>query len=98
MLFVKQHHNNRSHHEKIVTIDQNIGFLGGLDLCFGRWDTDQHVLFDGGNDKKDTAPQYFPGKDYSNPRIKDFIEVDRPDEDLMDRKLPRMPWHDCHVK
>ena len=28
-----------SHHEKMVIIDQHVGFLGGLDLCYGRWDT-----------------------------------------------------------
>lgn len=28
-----------SHHEKLVVIDQEIGYLGGLDLCYGRWDT-----------------------------------------------------------
>ena len=32
-------------------------------------------------------------------RIKDFIEVDKPFEDLQDRtKLPRMPWHDIHSR
>lgn len=35
-----------SHHEKIVVIDQNIAFLGGLDLCLGRWDTTEHHLLD----------------------------------------------------
>jgi phospholipase D1/2 len=35
-----------SHHEKMVLIDQKIGFMGGLDLCFGRWDTNEHLLFD----------------------------------------------------
>ena len=35
-----------SHHEKIVVIDQNIAFLGGLDLCLGRWDTQEHHLQD----------------------------------------------------
>ena len=28
-----------SHHEKLVLIDNEIAFMGGLDLCFGRWDT-----------------------------------------------------------
>lgn len=28
-----------SHHEKMVVIDQTYGYLGGLDLCYGRWDT-----------------------------------------------------------
>jgi phospholipase D1/2 len=31
-----------SHHEKTVVIDQRIAFIGGIDLCWGRWDTDQH--------------------------------------------------------
>ena len=35
-----------SHHEKIVCIDQEIAFIGGLDLCFGRMDTSEHRLTD----------------------------------------------------
>ncbi|GAW06506.1 phospholipase D [Lentinula edodes] len=35
-----------AHHEKLCVIDQAIAFMGGLDLCFGRWDTSQHVLID----------------------------------------------------
>ena len=31
-----------SHHEKMVVIDQSVAFLGGIDLCFGRWDDDLH--------------------------------------------------------
>ena len=27
-----------SHYEKMVVIDQKVAFLGGIDLCFGRWD------------------------------------------------------------
>lgn len=27
-----------SHHEKIVVIDQKIAYIGGLDLCYGRYD------------------------------------------------------------
>ena len=34
-----------SHHEKLVAIDQHIAFMGGIDLCFGRWDTKQHRCF-----------------------------------------------------
>lgn len=33
-----------THHEKIVCVDQSIAFLGGIDLCFGRWDDPQHRL------------------------------------------------------
>lgn len=28
-----------SHHQKTVIVDQKIAFVGGLDLCFGRWDS-----------------------------------------------------------
>ena len=35
-----------SHHEKMVVIDQKIGFMGGLDICYGRWDNPQHYIYD----------------------------------------------------
>ncbi|GBL95022.1 Phospholipase D1 [Araneus ventricosus] len=31
-----------AHHEKIVCVDQSYAFVGGLDLCYGRWDDYQH--------------------------------------------------------
>ena len=31
-----------AHHEKIVVIDNRIGFCGGLDLSKGKWDTSSH--------------------------------------------------------
>jgi len=31
-----------SHHSKIVTIDDAVAFVGGLDLAKGRWDTPEH--------------------------------------------------------
>lgn len=84
-----------SHHEKIVCIDQSLAFVGGLDLCFGRYDHSGHPLSDSGGDK--LQEQTWPGKDYSNPIIKDFVRVNQPFEDLIDRaSQPRMPWHDVH--
>lgn len=35
-----------AHHEKIVVIDQSIAFIGGIDLCYGRWDDHLHRLTD----------------------------------------------------
>jgi phospholipase D1/2 len=35
-----------SHHEKIIIIDQRIGFVGGIDICMGRYDTREHDLFE----------------------------------------------------
>ncbi|RLN65221.1 hypothetical protein BBJ29_007657 [Phytophthora kernoviae] len=78
-----------SHHEKIVCIDQSLAFVGGLDLCFGRYDHHGHPISDPSDDP------VWSGKDYSNPIIKDFVRVNKPFEDLIDRSSqPRMPWHD----
>lgn len=38
-----------AHHEKLVVIDQKVAFIGGLDLCFGRWDNSFHALTDFGS-------------------------------------------------
>ena len=35
-----------SHHEKIVVVDQTIAFVGGMDLCIGRFDDERYNLFD----------------------------------------------------
>ena len=96
-----------AHHEKVISIDHTIGFVGGLDLCFGRWDSPEHVLTDdkpsgfeeGIDGERIKDPQVWPGKDYSNPRIHDFFELDKPYEDMYDRKqTPRMPWHDVSMQ
>ncbi|KAL5482529.1 SPO14 [Sanghuangporus weigelae] len=90
-----------AHHEKLCVIDEAIAFMGGIDLCFGRWDTPQHVLVDipdaeGGSED---STQIWPGKDYSNARISDFFTLNKPYEDMYDRhKIPRMPWHDVGVQ
>ncbi|KAJ4482266.1 phospholipase D [Lentinula aciculospora] len=85
-----------AHHEKLCVIDQAIAFMGGLDLCFGRWDTSQHVLID---DPDGDHPQIWPGKDYSNARVSDFFTLNKPEEDMYDRtRIPRMPWHDVGLQ
>ncbi|GMM54837.1 phospholipase D [Maudiozyma humilis] len=84
-----------AHHEKLCVIDNTIAFMGGTDLCFGRYDTPEHVLRD---DYKDIKDQTFPGKDYSNARVCDFFELDKPFESMYDRnEVPRMPWHDVQM-
>ncbi|KAK5695644.1 Phospholipase D1, partial [Elasticomyces elasticus] len=95
-----------AHHEKLCIIDHTLAFVGGIDLCFGRWDTPQHHLtddkatgFEAGDTPKDSDHcQLWPGKDYSNPRIQDFYELDKPYEEMYDRNtIPRMPWHDISM-
>ncbi|KRT80725.1 hypothetical protein AMK59_5302 [Oryctes borbonicus] len=38
-----------AHHEKIVCVDQTYAFVGGVDLCYGRWDNYEHRLTDLGS-------------------------------------------------
>lgn len=75
-------------------------------MCFGRWDTPEHVLVDDApnafmvpnSGMKQGPTQIWPGKDYSNPRQRDFYNLDKPYDDMYDRKqIPRMPWHDVHM-
>ena len=35
-----------AHHEKLVVVDQMYAFVGGIDLCYGRWDKNAHPLTD----------------------------------------------------
>lgn len=95
-----------AHHEKLCLIDHTVAFVGGIDLCFGRWDTPQHLLTDDKPTGFETADmhkdadncQLWPGKDYSNPRIQDFYDLDKPYEEMYDRNVvPRMPWHDISM-
>jgi phosphatidylserine/phosphatidylglycerophosphate/cardiolipin synthase-like enzyme len=40
--FDDKHPPGASHHQKIVVIDDDIAFCGGMDLAGGRWDTPEH--------------------------------------------------------
>ncbi|RFU30953.1 hypothetical protein B7463_g5385, partial [Scytalidium lignicola] len=96
-----------AHHEKICIVDHTVAFVGGIDLCFGRWDTPQHSVvddkptgFEESDMPKDTDHcQLWPGKDYSNPRVQDFYKLSEPYAEMYDRtKTPRMPWHDISMQ
>ncbi|KAI9658162.1 MAG: Phospholipase D1 [Alyxoria varia] len=103
-----------AHHEKICVVDDTVAFCGGVDLCFGRWDTPDHrvtddkpVGFDANGrvqtqEDSSNDPQKFqvwPGKDYSNPRVADFSSLDRPWEEMYNReRTARMPWHDMGMQ
>ncbi|XP_020209202.1 phospholipase D zeta 1 isoform X1 [Cajanus cajan] len=79
-----------SHHEKLVIIDYKICYIGGLDLCFGRYDTPEHKV-------GDFPSVTWPGKDYYNPRESEPNSWEDTMRDELDRKkYPRMPWHDVH--
>lgn len=82
-----------AHHEKFIVIDYALAFIGGLDLCFGRWDSRQHP-------EADVHPagvhnEVFPGQDFNNNRIMDFQSVvDWKSNELSKTDYGRMPWHD----
>ncbi|EER25243.1 Phospholipase D active site motif containing protein [Coccidioides posadasii C735 delta SOWgp] len=85
-----------AHHEKLCIVDGKVAFMGGLDLCFGRWDTYHHSISDvHPNDIKETV---FSGQDYNNARILDFQDVVHWEKNELDRKTsPRMGWSDVAV-
>ena len=96
-----------AHHEKLCIVDHMVAFVGGIDLCFGRWDTPQHSVVDDkptglepSNAPKDADHcQLWPGKDYSNARVQDFYALDKPYEEMYKREeVPRMPWHDISMQ
>ena len=86
-----------SHHEKLVIIDQIIGYVGNLGLCWGRWDTHEHLIFE--EENNDEHEYYFPGIDYSNGRIRDFEKVKRYlDYKRKEKYELRMPIHCVHSR
>ncbi|KAL4401075.1 Phospholipase D1 [Malassezia pachydermatis] len=98
-----------AHHEKLCVIDEMIAFMGGFDLCFGRYDTPTHALIDDADmtgshtiDAEFIGPvrdhaeaNIWPGQDYANERVAEWHTLNKPEQDLINRKTtPRMPWHD----
>lgn len=85
-----------AHHEKLCLVDHNIAFMGGLDACFGRWDTNSHPIADDHPGNVDAV--IFPGQDYNNARVYDFEGVDKWEQNKLDRtKFSRMGWSDISI-
>ncbi|TGZ77596.1 phospholipase D/nuclease [Ascodesmis nigricans] len=85
-----------AHHEKLCLIDSEIAFMGGLDLCFGRYDTNDHPIADA--HPHDLNAIIFPGQDYNNARFMDFHNVPKFEENLVSRtELSRMGWTDVEI-
>ncbi|RFU25888.1 hypothetical protein B7463_g10457, partial [Scytalidium lignicola] len=85
-----------AHHEKLCLIDGAVAFMGGLDLCFGRWDVNQHPIADAHPSNLDDI--VFPGQDFNNARIYDFANVSNWEQNKLDRtKNSRMGWSDLSI-
>ncbi|XP_004297606.1 PREDICTED: phospholipase D epsilon [Fragaria vesca subsp. vesca] len=80
-----------SHHQKTITVDTKcsisprereiMSFIGGLDLCDGRYDTEQHSLFHTLNTESHC-------NDFYQTNIAGFS---------LQKGGPRTPWHDAHA-
>ena len=85
-----------AHHEKLCIIDGSIAFMGGLDLCYGRWDTNQHPIADAHPENLNDI--VFPGQDFNNARVMDFQDVANWENNNLDRKdNSRMGWSDISI-
>ncbi|KAK4142412.1 uncharacterized protein C8A04DRAFT_13240 [Dichotomopilus funicola] len=77
-----------SHHEKLCLIDGKIAFMGGLDMC--------HPIADAHPGNIDDV--IFPGQDYNNARVYDFEDVQKWENNKLDRtKSSRMGWSDISI-
>lgn len=85
-----------AHHEKLCLVDGHTAFMGGLDLCYGRWDTNQHSIADA--HPGDVNRIVFAGQDYNNSRIMDFQDVTHWQNNKLDRTdNSRMGWSDISI-
>ncbi|MCJ1249012.1 hypothetical protein MMC30_006233 [Trapelia coarctata] len=85
-----------AHHEKLCLVDGEITFMGGLDLCYGRWDTNSHPIADAHPGNLDDI--VFPGQDFNNARIMDFNDVSNWENNKLDRtQSSRMGWSDISI-
>jgi len=82
-----------SHHQKTTVVDEKKAFVGGLDLCYGRWDTSDHVIVDDCH-----LNSTWPGHDYHNPTIRGITNPEQAFREHIDRTTtPRMGFHDLHM-
>lgn len=84
-----------AHHEKLCVIDETIAFMGGLDLCFGRWDTSAHLLTDNhtndiADEDKDAMPQH--DATLLGPGVKGKEFYVWPGQDFANERV--IEWHD----
>ncbi|KAK2701908.1 hypothetical protein QYM36_019453, partial [Artemia franciscana] len=70
------HHAYFANHEKLVLVDQTWAFLGGIDLCYGRWDDKEHRL----SDIKSPPERYWISNEYTNIKKEDFSNLNGADD------------------
>nr|XP_040569345.1 LOW QUALITY PROTEIN: phospholipase D1-like [Lepeophtheirus salmonis] len=58
-----------AHHEKLVIVDQTYAFIGGIDLCYGRWDKNSHPLVDLDESTTQKTPKTIPSSMSTSSRL-----------------------------
>jgi len=94
-----------SHHQKFVVVDGLVGFIGGIDLSYGRWETPEFDIV--------VDPSRFLINEMYSPcmtrlrplsnkekvTIKKFDCAEPYGKTLIEEGCqPRMPWQDVHIK
>lgn len=64
-VFDNRHPYGGAHHEKLVLIDGETAFVGGVDICDDRWDTPQHHFYDSRRSLKHDQEEHYPYHDMS---------------------------------
>lgn len=70
-------------HPDVATKRHVVAFVGGIDLCDGRYDTGDHPIF--GTD----GPGGPHENDHHQPNVEGWVP---------ERRGPREPWHDIHAR
>ena len=85
-----------TNHEKLVIIDDIMGYVGGFNLCWGSYDNIKHPIYEEENEEQIYE---FPFKDYDNQRIAvEAADGDYTKNNKIRFKEPRLPWHDIHAR
>ena len=85
-----------TNHEKLVIIDDIMGYVGGFNLCWGSYDNIKHPIYEEENEEQIYE---FPFKDYDNQRIAvEAADGDYTKNNKIRFKEPRLPWHDVHAR
>lgn len=91
-----------SHHEKSVVVDRKICYVGGIDICLGRFERNEtYDLKEPLNQSKYIFIEetLFPGADYNNTFLKDFERGRNYQNSLIKKtSTPRMPWRDIQAQ
>ncbi|KAH3757901.1 phospholipase D1 [Pelomyxa schiedti] len=81
-----------SHHQKLVVVDDQVAFVGGIDLCYGRYEEPWSYPI------VEPTPKSFPAHDYTNCNTVGETNGPWTREVLNRATQARLPWHDIHVQ